>query len=43
MYGNGQIDPCAHDQCADIVRIEIEGAVEVGTRFVLVLGCYPFF
>ena len=30
MYRNGQIDPCAHDQCADIVRIEIEGAGRSG-------------
>jgi hypothetical protein len=32
------IDPCALDQRFDIVRIEIEGAVEVGTRFVEMLG-----
>jgi hypothetical protein len=35
-------DPCAHDQCADIVRIEIEGAVEAETRFVLVSAVIPF-
>jgi len=36
--GKGQIDPGAQDQRVDIVRIEIQGAVEVGTRPVKVEG-----
>ena len=34
----GQIDPGAQDQRVDIVRIKIQGAVEVGTRLVEVEG-----
>ena len=40
--GKAQIDPCATDQRVDIVRIEIEGAVEVKTRLVEKIGGCTF-